>query len=120
VFHGDPKVLDIVRPIDPSKLPVEEARRLLFHRLPCLLESVHEGDFHKPPESDDAFRVAYQASKVILASVEALLIEANDYHPSYRERESRFLARFKRHRRLGGLVRAARPSSSTASTPPST
>jgi hypothetical protein len=107
IFYGDTTVLDAIRPMDPSRLPVDEARRLLFNRLTCLLESIHEGDFHRPPEGDDAFRVAYMASKVILCSVEALLIENGEYHPSYREREARFLARFKRHTRIGGLVRTA-------------
>lgn len=107
VFHGDPNALQIVRSVDPSDLPLDEARRLMFNRLPSLIESVHEGDFRGAPEGDDAFRIAYMASRVILACVEALLIEAQDYHPSCRERESRFLSRFKRYRCLGGLVRTA-------------
>lgn len=107
VFHGDAGILDLIRPLDAAKLPIDEARRLLFHRLPSLLECVQEGDFHRDVDGDDAFRIAYMSSKVILAAVEALLIEAGDYHPSYKEREARFSERHKRHPRLCGLVQAA-------------
>lgn len=107
VFHGDPSVLELVRPQDPAKIPIDEARRLLFSRLPALLECVQESDFHRAPEGDDAFRIAYMASKVILSSVEALLISAGEYNPSYRERQRLFLERYKRYPRIAGLVRAA-------------
>ncbi|MBI4859808.1 MAG: hypothetical protein HY815_06035 [Candidatus Riflebacteria bacterium] len=39
--------------------------------------------------------------------MEALLIESGEYHPRYREREARFLARFPRYRRIAGLVKTA-------------
>lgn len=107
VFHGDPAVLDLIHLQDPAKLPVDEARRLLFHRLPSLLECVQEADFHRDVEGEDAFRIAYMASKVILSAVEALAIESGDYHPSYREREQRFQELHKRHAHLCGLVAAA-------------
>jgi hypothetical protein len=107
VFHGEPSVLAAVRAFDPAEISIDEARRLLFSRLGCLLESVQEADFHRSPDPEDAFRIAYMASKVILCSVEALLIEAGEYHPGLREREARFAARFKRYPQLLGLVKAA-------------
>jgi hypothetical protein len=91
VFWGDKKLLDRFPARDPAKMPLEEARLLLFNRISTLLECMDESYLGRKPEGDARFFLLNQVSRVVLAACDSRLIMAGRYHHSYREKRARFL-----------------------------
>lgn len=90
VIAGDARALERIPAIAPEQVDLGPARLLLFNRLTCLLEGVTERDLVAPPAH--AFRMAYMAHKVILATASARLARMGRHAVHYAERARRFAA----------------------------
>lgn len=97
VLHGPENALAALPRVDPARLPLEEATRLLVNRgLALLWARLHLDDAlaPAPPLTPERRRFTVNAiHKAVLAAGDAALIRAAAYHLSYRERA----------RRLGGV-----------------
>ena len=93
VLSGPPEVLATMPPIDPARLPLIEATRLLVNRgLGLLWARLHLDEALADPGRFDGSRRRFTVNaihKVALAMGEAALIAAGEYHLSYRERAAR-------------------------------
>lgn len=74
--------------IDPTDIPSEEIRDLLWNRTVCLLESVaSDGELHSIESESFLYR---QAAKAAIAVCDGYLLERGEYTPQYAHKSRRF------------------------------
>lgn len=81
VIAGDARALERLRPIDPAQLPHEETARLLGNRAAGLLLALPAGI-----ETPDPLQRDLQATKAILAAMDATLLHEGRYAARLRDR----------------------------------
>lgn len=81
VIHGDADALRRIPAFDAGDLPRHEAARLLGNRAAGLLLALPTRDDPQPPEQCDL-----QATKAVLAAMDATLISRGQYAPRMRDR----------------------------------
>lgn len=89
VFWGDDSVLDIIPDYETSKMPRIQGRRLLLNRLITFLEA--RGDLNKeiPKGTRSAF-CNYQSSKIVMACIDAYLVETGTFTTKYQNKYKQF------------------------------
>ena len=107
IFYGDREILDRVPQYDPTQIPLDEGKALLFNRMICLLESYSE-EFRQRELSDrEKFFLVNQTSKAVLACCDSLLLLKDKYHHSYVKRNELFSKIFKNDDKMVFLVQQA-------------
>lgn len=89
VFWGDPGILFLIPEMDPSKMPLVEGEKLFVTRLWTFLGPFSVEFLDRELSDDEAFFLANQMSKALLACIDVLLLSKGAYHPSYIERNKR-------------------------------
>ena len=89
-FYGDPQLLSRLPTWDSAQMPLSQGKKILFNRLVSLLEGYSTRFLIEPPTDQEAFFLANQCSKAILACVDALLMLKGHYHYSYQQRYINF------------------------------
>jgi len=97
-------------------------RTLLLNRLICALEAFTAEFARRAPTPEEAFFLVNQTGKVISACVEARLMQAGNYHHSYRRRQAIMAQEFPEERELLRLNERAtafklRPTATVAGDP---
>ncbi len=94
IIDGDKDILELIPPLDASKLPLTEGEELFFTRIWTLLGCLDASGFQKERTGDASRFFRNQMAKAVLATVDVLLLQKGAYHPSYRERSQRFCRLF--------------------------
>lgn len=81
VLHGDASALDRLPSLDPRRIPRIEIARLLANRAAGLLLALPTPSDPQPPAQADL-----QATKAVLAAMDATLLARGEYAPRMRER----------------------------------
>jgi hypothetical protein len=88
-LHDPHRMRDRLRRCRPDRIPLSDALMTLFTRSSALLWHFEWGrDWARAPE-EDRHALAGQISKALLAIMDAWVIRARQYHPSYAERQRR-------------------------------
>lgn len=107
IFYGDREILELVPQYDPTQMPLDEGKRLLFNRMICLLESYSEEFRERELNDSEKFFLVNQTSKAILACCDSSLLLKGKYHHSYAEKNERFSKIFKNDGKMVFLVQQA-------------
>jgi len=89
VFWGDPNIPFLIPDMDPSKMPLVEGEKLFITRLWTFLGPFSVEFLDRQLSNNEAFFLANQMSKALLACIDVLLLSKGAYHPSYIERNKR-------------------------------
>ena len=89
VIYGDPAILGVIPPMDPTRLPLREALTLFITRLWTFLGSLDEAGLGQDLTGEDARFFRNQMAKALLAAVDAALLMKGGYDASYRLRMER-------------------------------
>lgn len=89
IFWGEPEILKRIPDMKASKMPLIEGQTLFITRLWTFLGPFSVEFLNREITNDEAFYLANQLSKALLACVDVLLLSKYAYHVSYIERNKR-------------------------------
>lgn len=107
LFYGDPGVVHLWPNWRASDIPWAEGKKILFNRFVSILEAYQDDFLRRPLEAEEAFKLANQTSKGILACCDALLILAGCYEHLYQKRAQRFAEVYPERQAAAALVQRA-------------
>jgi len=107
LFYGNRAVLDLWPEWQATELPLAEGKKILFNRFVSILEAYQEDFLRRPPEPEQAFRLANQTSKGILACCDALLILKGHYEHLYQKRPQSFARVYPERESAAALIQQA-------------
>jgi hypothetical protein len=107
LFYGDPQIMDLWPRWQASELPWAEGKKILFNRFVSILEAYRDDFLHRPLEATEAFKLANQTSKGILACCDALLILESHYEHLYQKRVQEFTKVYPERKAAVALVQRA-------------
>jgi hypothetical protein len=107
VIDGDADVLAEMPSWSPEDIPLDEAERLLFTRLWCLLGPYRLGMEDRPQSPAASRFLRRQIAKALIGVQDAQLMLIGAYDPSYRRRARRFRREFAELADIFPLLEAA-------------